>query len=74
MNKEYLSFTLLYLSPYGDKLGGNWNCTMAKMKDRVAEYIKEGYTMEKIYYNANKDTQVLIYDDYTWLLTLSMFR
>ena len=73
MNKEYLSFTLLFLSPCGDKLGGNWNCTLATLKARVGEYIKDGYTMEKIYYN-NKDTQVLIYEDDTWLLTLSMFR
>ncbi len=74
MNKEYLSFTLLCLSPYGDELGGNWNCTLSKLKDRVGRYIADGYTMEKIYYNVNKDTQVLIYEDGTWLLTLSMFR
>ena len=72
MNKEYLSFTLSY-TLHGDKLGGNWNCTLRKLKDRVDEFIKEGYEIEKIYYNVNKDTQVLIYDD-TWLLTLSMFR
>ena len=74
MNKEYLSFTLLFLSPYGDKLGGNWNCTLAELRAKVEEYVKDNYTMEKIYYNANKDTQVLIYEDGTWLLTLSMFR
>lgn len=74
MNKEYLSFTLLFLSPYGDKLGGHWNCTMAKLKGRVDECIEDGYEIESIYYNVDKDTQVLIYEDGTWLLTLSMFR
>ena len=74
MNKEYLSFTLLFLGPYGDKLGGHWNCTLRELKARVGEYVEDGYTMEKIYYNANKDTQVLIYDDGVWLCTLSMFR
>ena len=74
MNKEYLSFTLLFLGPCGDKLGGHWNCTLRKLKDRVKRYIKDGYEIEKIYYNVNKDTQVLIYEDGTWLLTLSMFR
>ena len=67
MNKEYLSFTLLFLSPYGDKLGGHWSCTLDKLKARVGEYIEHGYTMEKIYHNVNKDTHVLIYDDSTWL-------
>ena len=74
MDKEYLSFTLLVLSPYGDKLGGNWNCTLRKLKARVGRYIKDGYEIESIYYNVNKDTQVLLYEDGTWLLTLSMFR
>ena len=74
MNKEYLSFTLLFLSPYGDKLGGHWSCTLDKLKARVDKYKKEGYEIEKIYYDADKETQVLIYDDSTWLLTLSMFR
>ena len=74
MNKDYLDFTLLFLSPAGDKLGGHWNCTLAKLKARVEDYIDNGYTMEKIYYDVNKETQVLIYDDNTWLLTLSMFR
>ena len=74
MNKDYLDFTLLFLSPAGDKLGGHWNCTLKRLKDRVGEYIKDGYTMEKIYYDVDRDTHVLIYDDSTWLLTLSMFR
>ena len=74
MNKEYLSFTLLFLSPYGDKLGGNWNCTLAKLKARVEDYIGEGYIMERIYYEASKEKSVLIYDDGRWLITLSMFR
>ena len=74
MNKEYLNFTLLFLSPYGDKLGGQWSCTLRKLKDRVDKYIKEGYEIENIYYDVDKDTQVLIYEDGTWLLTLSMFR
>ena len=67
MNKEYLSFTLLFLSPAGDKLGGHWDCTLDKLKAKVAEYVKAGYTMEKIYHDVNKDTQVLIYEDDTWL-------
>ena len=67
MNKEHLNFTLLFLSPYGDKLGGQWNCTLKKLKDKVDEYIKEGYEIEKIYYDVDKETQVLIYDDSTWL-------
>ena len=74
MNKESLSFTLLFLGPCGDKLGGHWDCTLSKLRDRVGEYMEAGYTMEKIYYNVSKDTQVLIYEDGTWLLTLSMFR
>ena len=74
MNKEYLSFTLLFLGPYGDKLVEHWNCTLRELKDRVGRYIEDGYTMEKIYYNGDKAAQVLIYEDGTWLLTLSMFR
>ena len=74
MNKEYLSFTLLFLGPSGVKLGGHWNCTLAKLKARVGRYIEDGYEIESIYYNVNKDTQVLIYEEGTWLLTLSMFR